>query len=590
MNTSMLEATLVEGPDVNVNVSGVGEVAVQVQARLPEGCCIAGKYTVHGVIGQGGFAVVYDAEHTGLGRRVAIKVLHVGVDTPIGLIERFRREARISAVVHHRHVLEVYDTGALSDGSPFLVMERLRGENLAAHIARGPLPVAQVVELGRQLLLAAAAIHDAGIVHRDIKPENVMLHDAGEGPLSVKLVDFGISKRMRLEPEPKLTSHGALVGTPQYMSPEQIQGEEVDVRTDLYAIGAVLYESLCGRAPHERGNFSELLVAVLNAPVPPLTKQRVDCPDELAEIIHIALARNKRDRYGSSREFLEAIEHFASIARISGGGEMLTGTPLHGPEPVHAPHVSLSERLRDARARAWGSRPVRLSLGAMLVAVQAVGLHAYGAWSADPVLMPSAQATAVDEARLLARLSPQRVVRAPVPRFLPESMTATSVASEPSVAPPAFTPPPFSAAPRPSNVALDPLDVLETTPDVTALAPESAGVALLPSPAPTVAPKPAKPSGAAVNAWLNARAHKQAMKAALAALVRGQLPEAYDRYAEAVRLDARDAEGFRGLGLVAARLGKHGEARSALERYLQLAPLARDAEAIGNRLHALPPP
>jgi len=281
---------------------------VEEDIELVPGTCIHGKYTVHGVLGHGGFAVVYDAEHDGLARRVAIKVLHIRHDTPLALIERFRREARISALVRHPNVLEVYDTGSLADGSPYLVMERVNGENLSALIRRGPLPIAAAVELGCQLLLGLAAIADEGIVHRDIKPDNLMLHDAGDGTPSIKLVDFGISKRVAIEPQSRLTCHGALVGTPQYMSPEQIRGEEVDVRTDIYATGAVLYEALCGHAPHESKSFSELVVAVLNASPRPLTELRRNCPVELQRIVLRALSRLPGHRYATPREMLAGFE------------------------------------------------------------------------------------------------------------------------------------------------------------------------------------------------------------------------------------------------------------------------------------------
>ena len=266
-----------------------------------------GRYFIHGVLGRGSFATVYDGEHVGLGRRVAIKVPRLRSDNMPSLHERFVREARTSVLVQHPNVLGIYDCGSLQDGTPFLVLERVNGDSLTTIIARGPVSFALVIELGRQLARALSALGDVGIVHRDIKPDNVMLHRSKYGIMLVKLVDFGVAKRSKWQAPMSLTLKGELVGTPQYMAAEQLRGEEVDGRTDIYAVAAVLYEALTGRPPHESTNFSDYLVAALSSPVRPIRELRPDCPAPLERIILRALERDRTLRHDTPEQLLEEL-------------------------------------------------------------------------------------------------------------------------------------------------------------------------------------------------------------------------------------------------------------------------------------------
>lgn len=567
--------------------------------ELRPGACIHGKYTVHGVLGHGGFAVVYDAEHSGLGRRVAIKVLHLRPDTPLALLERFRREARISALVRHPNVLEVYDTGQLSDGSPYLVMERVNGGNLAALIAQGALPVAQAVEIVRQLATGLAAIGDAGIVHRDVKPDNVMLHDPGEGSRVVKLVDFGISKRVTIEPEPRLTYYGALVGTPQYMSPEQIRGEEVDVRTDVYATGAVLYEALTGKAPHESRNFSELVVSVLNAPVQPLRELRPNCPVELEQIVLKALSRQRDQRHASARELLEALDDLVCAYDLPTGDEAFQLREV--PEPT---------RFRPARSSLSLARRL-LPLGRGDARAWRLGLLA-AALAAPASLLP--WTVFEDGAASSSGTPPEHAAHGSAPghtsSFDAHAMAQASLA--PSAPPPRASlarmradleePPISSVEPAPSlqaSVVLphgEPAPVLARKSAPREVPPTEQAPAVQQAPATQAAP-PSRAREASGSPVVDANALKaqrgrgtweQTMQAALAALVRGRLEAAKEHYAQAVRLEPREPTGFRGLGLVAARLGQNREAREALRQYLTLAPNAADRSVIAARLASLP--
>ncbi len=637
--------------------------------QLEIGSSILGKYTVQGVLGYGGFAVVYAAEHLGLRRPVAIKVLHVRSDTPLALIERFRREARISALVRHGNVLEAYDTGTLEDGSPYLVMERINGQNLSHFLGRGPLPIATAVEIGRQLLQGLEAIAEEGIVHRDIKPENVMLHDAGDGAIVVKLVDFGIAKRVSVTPEPRLTYHGALVGTPQYMAPEQIRGEEVDVRSDLYATGAILYEALSGHPPHETSNFSELVVAVLGGRIEPLRRLRPDCPFELDRAILRALARSPARRYDSAAEFLAALDQLSHKLALPSGAEAFRArgeadVTVLGPARNSATFVRWLRQAQGPRSRALQLTFMALLLGAPGAMLQVRG--GSGGASArlgaqvgpppsrvavgDPVVtsLPSARASSnaapaqasalIERAASLgepiaAALRNEPGVAPSEPRLPSERSTAhpeaaresTSSQAEPAgraqvsagegvrASERAQTGPEAAhtgarAQTRPETVrtggsapagpeALRARDGAEGSGDAErAPAPGNGGPShaepsdrdqLLGEPGPASATAGAGEPWIAGDDAIRRRAWEGAMREGLAALVRGQLGAARERYLEAVRIDAREPAGFRGLGLVAARLGDRQQANTALVRYLALAPHASDAAAIRERIAGL---
>ncbi|MEY4511402.1 MAG: hypothetical protein RLZZ450_3524 [Pseudomonadota bacterium] len=268
-----------------------------------------GQYHIHGVLGRGSFATVYDAEHLGLGRRVAIKVPLLNCDKKALLHERFVREARLSALVQHPNVLAIFDAGSLPDGTPFLVLERVEGDSLNERFAHGVLPIAEVIEIGRQMAMALTSLVAAGIVHRDVKPANVMLHRTGGEAYTVKLVDLGVAKRHSPFQAPmRLTMQGELIGTPQYMSSEQLRGEEVDARTDIYGAGAVLYEALTGKPPHESTCFSDYMVAALSQPVTPIRGLRSDCPPELERVLLQALECQPAKRQSSPEQLLAELD------------------------------------------------------------------------------------------------------------------------------------------------------------------------------------------------------------------------------------------------------------------------------------------
>jgi serine/threonine protein kinase len=340
-----------EAPDEAARDSGVR------MKLLPPGTCIDGKYILCDVLGTGGSAVVYAAEQLGLKRLVAFKLYPVGPDMAPKLVQRFQREAELLARVHHENVVAVFDSGSMPDGSPYLVVQCLSGESLAARLSGGPLPLAEVVDLTRQALHALVALGDAGITHRDIKPDNMMLDRRQDGSTLLKLVDFGVATERRGEIPcvPK-----ELVGTPNYMAPEQVRGEEADARSDLYALGATVYELLTGRTPHTGETLHEIAAATLFNPITPIRALRPECPEGFAQIITRALAREPDQRFASARDMLSALDRwsgyvpapapaqFPSIQKPAAARLVLEDTfriPTYQPVP--------KRKRRVARSLAW---------------------------------------------------------------------------------------------------------------------------------------------------------------------------------------------------------------------------------------------
>src|SRR4029450_11912856 len=210
------------------------------------GTLLAGRYRIKKLCGEGGMGRVYEAEHVEIGRRVAVKVLHPAYSRTPEVVERFRREARAASKVGHPNIVDVTDSGTTDDGSFFFVMEFIEGVELGLVIFKeGPMAVQRALHIGAQMCDALQAAHDAGIIHRDLKPENVLLITKEGQPDFVKVLDFGIAKSTEVEETAKsgrrLTRPGVAMGTPEYMAPEQAAGKPADPRSDIYAVGSILY-------------------------------------------------------------------------------------------------------------------------------------------------------------------------------------------------------------------------------------------------------------------------------------------------------------------------------------------------------------
>ncbi len=275
---------------------------------LPPARILAGRYRLGRLIGEGGMGAVYEAEHIDLGAVVAVKLLSDRLLGDADAVERFRREARAAASIRHDNVVRVTDSGTDEEGTPFLVMERLHGESLGSLLKRHRrLPAEAAAAVAQEVLRGLEAAHAQGIIHRDLKPGNVFLSWEGEERLRVKLLDFGISKLLGGVSE--LTAEGAIVGTPHYMSPEQLRGRlDLDPRSDLYAVGVLLFRMLAGKLPFEGKRPQELYQAILQGRRRRLEALRPDLPEALHAVVDRALRTAREARFSSARQMREALK------------------------------------------------------------------------------------------------------------------------------------------------------------------------------------------------------------------------------------------------------------------------------------------
>jgi serine/threonine protein kinase len=279
---------------------------------LPQGHApFAGKYTVERILGQGGMGVVFEARHIRLGQRVAIKVLGSALREYPELVERFEREARAAGSLTSVHAVRVFDIDATDDGTPFIVMELLGGRDLSTIVERdGPQPVSRSVRWLIEACDAIAEAHRLGIIHRDLKPSNLFLTDI-DGRQLVKVLDFGIAKRVSTQ-ETQITQAVSPLGTPQYMSPEQVRcAKDVDSRTDVWSLGITLYEMICGQTPFAHESASACIASIAADPVPDPRTFRPDLTESFSAALMKALAKNANDRYQTVAELVAALAPFA---------------------------------------------------------------------------------------------------------------------------------------------------------------------------------------------------------------------------------------------------------------------------------------
>ncbi|MCC6526002.1 MAG: serine/threonine protein kinase [Polyangiaceae bacterium] len=274
------------------------------------GTTLAGSYQIVGMLAEGGMGRVYEARHTRIpGKRLTVKVLHEEFVHRPEALERFQREAEAAAAVPSPFVVRVYDVHRTGDGRPFLVAEYLDGVELGEHLdAVGKLPTAVAVRVARQLCKGLGAAHRAGIVHRDMKPENVFLTGDLARPVA-KILDFGIS-RLAHKTDSRLTQAGAIIGTPAYMSPEQACAKDVDLRADVYGVGAILYRAITGRAPFDPADPTATILAVATEDPPRPRAVEPGVPEELELVVQRAMAKNASDRYASTDELDAALAPF----------------------------------------------------------------------------------------------------------------------------------------------------------------------------------------------------------------------------------------------------------------------------------------
>ncbi len=427
------------------------------------GATIGGKYRVVRRIGEGGMGVVVEAENLVTGKRVAIKWMHPQVAARPEAAERFLREARASARVRHPNVVDVYD--AVHDQTTcFLVMELLEGEPLSYVLERGGMPAHELISLLLDAMRGVAAAHRQGVIHRDIKPDNIFLAIEGDrGNKIPKVLDFGISKVTGSDAM-SLTRTGATMGTPMYMSYEQLCGvKDIDARTDVYAFGVILYEALTGQPPFQAESFPELVVKITQTQPTPPKQLRPDIPRSLDRLVQRAMSKERETRVASLEELIRELEPFATAAsfraQMTADGTALPRVRPRSDEPPRPPEpepslvvesresapsatpmeasfpVPAAPRRRDALPWLVVGGAVATLLGALTMFNGAEENAAAGPSPAEPTVTEAVHAPPPPAAAAAALPSPTEA-QDPAPAPTPPPTPPTAAAAVSAAAPP----------------------------------------------------------------------------------------------------------------------------------------------------------
>jgi tRNA A-37 threonylcarbamoyl transferase component Bud32 len=305
------------------------ESAVQRQDPLI-GQVLDGRYRIESLLGEGGMGIVYKAVHTALNKPLAIKVLRQEVSKNEQIVARFKQEAQSASQIGNQHIIDISDFGALPDGSTYFVMEFLNGRSLTGALEQGRFTPERTIYIAKQLCKALGAAHEIGIVHRDMKPDNVQLVQRGDDEDFVKVLDFGIAKVGGTQS--KLTQAGQVFGTPHYMSPEQCAGTAVDHRTDIYAVGVMLYEMATGKVPFDADHLMGILTKHLyENPIPPHElPPPVNVPPAMEAVILKCLAKKPEQRYSSMSELLDDLEALERGLTPKAVVDQVERSTLHG--------------------------------------------------------------------------------------------------------------------------------------------------------------------------------------------------------------------------------------------------------------------
>jgi eukaryotic-like serine/threonine-protein kinase len=499
------------------------------------GTVLSGRYHIKRLCGEGGMGRVYEAEHVEIGKRVAVKVLHPAYTRTPDVVERFRREARAASKIYHPNIVNVTDSGTTGDGSFFFVMEYIEGVELGFVIHRdGPLAPIRVLHVAEQVCNALQAAHDVGVIHRDLKPENILLVTPAGSPSSpgmpvadgvggtsqappsdvVKVLDFGIAKSVDFEEGSevgrRLTRPGVAMGTPEYMAPEQAAGKPADARSDIYAVGSIMYEMLLAAPPYDGDNVMEVLHRKANELPRPLGPLRPELPAAVVALVERAMARSPDARPQTMRQFAEEIRQVAARLAVSaadarGRADRSGGPILAGPVDV----AVAPPALRFSRRTVAAASAVLALLGGFLIVRAAMVSRARG--------LPAAAALA----------------RPPAPEPRPAAALAVPV------------------RPEPFPLVGPPLDPAAPTATLT-LAPQA------PGPRGAAAPRPGRMVAAAPG--LSAGSARELLKAGQILLRAQRYNEAADTFRRL--LSARRERGMAlvGLGNIAFQQKSYGDA------------------------------
>jgi len=441
---------------------------------LNPGDIINGRYRILEQLGAGAMGIVFSAVHIDTEKRVALKWLNPAVSSVPSSAERFKREAKATGRINHPNVVAVHDSGE-HDGQLYLAMEFLAGRTLRTHLTEvraGRLSLDEALGLFFPIMRGIAAAHAAGVLHRDLKPENVLLVESPDGLAAIpKVLDFGLAKlRSEAEFAAKLSMPGSVLGTYQYMAPEQIRSQgEVDERADVYALGAMLYEMLSGGPPYRADNPIDLVLQLHASEAPLLDVASASLPDDLAPVVAKALARDRDERFSSVESFAAALEPFTQQLRFRGGAQLMAAAVEAANSPKKTKALSATQRIEmrllssvhsvevSARREVRSSR--RWALSAFVFMAAAFLLHPRSMelrtdTAAAENVKPEAQESGEHDARPDPTLPPE--VSAAVPATdtredwaaAPEPSTQAPV-QEPRV--PAPSSPPSTAAAIPAS-------------------------------------------------------------------------------------------------------------------------------------------
>ena len=294
------------------------------------GQVVADRFRIVALLGSGGMGTVYEAEHTFIKKKVALKLLRPEITSNPEAVARFQREALAASTIGHENIVAIDDFGRLTDGQVYLTMEFLDGEPLNVVLARGEMALSQLLDVTIQVCRGLSVAHEKGIVHRDMKPENIFL--VGD-PITAKILDFGIAKVTGNDTNENLTKTGAVFGTPNYMAPEQALGKSVDSRADIYSVGVILYEMLCGKVPFQSESFLAVLTQHVTAtPIPPSKITSRHIPQALEDAVLRAMSKEPEKRYQEVEELIEALETLRQQAP-----SQLSVSTLKAPGALDAP-------------------------------------------------------------------------------------------------------------------------------------------------------------------------------------------------------------------------------------------------------------
>ena len=476
-------------------------------APLKPGDVLAGKYRIEGVLGAGGMGVVVSARHLELDEVVAVKFLHGSTVGDGEATARFLREARAAVKIRSEHVARVIDVGRFENGAPYMVMEYLHGDDLAAVLRKGALAPEDAIDYVLQACDAMVEAHSLGIIHRDLKPANLFLTQRSDGTAQVKVLDFGISKLdPKHAPDAAITKTSAVIGSPFYMSPEQLRSaKDVDERTDIWSLGVILFELLTRQPPFQGDSLPELLAAIMMNEPPPLKQLQPSVPEALETVVLRCLHKDRNARFANVGELVAAlaelaparsravIERVSRMARLRGSGPPPT---RESNSPSVATIVPNGRTKTDATwSKTRRGEPQSRSLALVLLAVLAAG---GGVLALVLVRKPSSQARAASALASASAPAALDSVAPPPPQIVttvPAAIPSQS-ASPPLAAPANIVAEPAKASPR-ARVIASPIapsraiGTSATAPAPAPAAPEPVVAALEPAAAPPTSPSSA---------------------------------------------------------------------------------------------------